>query len=277
MIPTGNFKVILLSKPSQATNKKTTAIVGIPPSRNKTVPLQLELNVYSKQMQETLNNGESGQAFFLSNTKVRHDPTGERTTPEGKKQRIYSYSLHGGLLTPVSKEVNAFPNINQIYLFGWCGFDPTEKDLIEINQNLVKAKQSVSVLMSKDEYNNHMIEQLSSVDDTYNAAMQLHKWAKKRKPICVRGSLATTKFTIKDGTEVTKTVVEVDDFKLGSNTRTDTTSSNNNTFRSEESIGDAWAEPAKARSVAPLSDTLGNLPGQWDSSPRVPETDEVPF
>ena len=279
MIPTGNFKIFLLSKPSRIEGK-TTCTIGLPPSRNKTVPLNLQLTAYSKLMQETLSKAESGDAFFLSNTRVRHDADGERTTPEGKTLKTYSYTFHGGLLTPVPKESNAFPNLNQIHLFCWCGFDPTEKDLVEITPKLVKAKQNVSVLMGKDDFNSHTIEQLSNMDDAYNAAIQLNKWAKRRKEICVRGSLATTQFTTKDGTEVTKTVIEVDDFKLATeqNRKNTAPQPSNDTFHQEESIGDAWAEPAaKTRSVTPIGDALGNLPGQWDSSPQVPSNSEVPF
>ena len=278
MIPTGNFKIFLLSEPKKD-GSNTTCIVGIPASRKKAAPLQLQLTGYSKLMQETINNAQKGDAFLLSNTKVRHDADGERTTPEGKVQKTYSYTLHGGLLTSVPKEPEAFPNINQIYLFGWCGFDPTEKDLVEITPSLLKARQSVSVLMGKDDFNSHTIEQLSNVDDAYNAAVQLNKWAKKRKEICVRGTLATTKFTTKQGVSVTKTVIEVDDFKLAVDQNRRSTQSNNDTFHQEESIGDAWAEPkAKTRSVTPIGDALGSLPGQeWNSSPQVPSNNEVPF
>ena len=129
MIPTGNFKIFLLSEPKKD-GSNTTCVVGIPASRKKAAPLQLQLTGYSKLMQETINNAQKGDAFLLSNTRVRHDADGERTTPEGKVQKTYSYTLHGGLLTSVPKEPEAFPNINQIYLFGWCGFDPTEKDLV---------------------------------------------------------------------------------------------------------------------------------------------------
>ena len=280
MIPTGNFKIFLLSEPKKD-GSNTTCIVGIPPSRKKAAPLQLQLIAYSKLMQETLNNAQKGDAFFLSNTTVRHDPTGETVSPEGKKYAVYSYSFHGGLLVSVPRELEAFPNINQIHLFGWCGFDPTEKDLVEITPNLLKARQSVSVLMGKDDFNSHTIEQLSNVDDVYNAAVQLNKWAKKRKEICVKGTLTTTTFRPKNSdTDITKTVIEVKDFQLGTE-KNKRTQSNNDTFHQEESIGDAWAEPkAKTRSVTPIGDALGGLPGQWDSSPQVPSNtgkSEIPF
>ena len=277
MIPTGNFKIFLLSEPKKD-GSNTTCIVGIPASRKKAAPLQLQLTGYSKLMQETIKNAKQGDAFLLSNTRVRHDADGERTTPEGKVQKTYSYTLHGGLLTSVPKEPEAFPNINQIYLFGWCGFDPTEKDLVEITPSLLKARQSVSVLMGKDDFNSHTIEQLSNVDDAYNAAVQLNKWAKKRKEICVKGTLTTTTFRPKNSdTDITKTVIEVKDFQLGTE-KNKRTQSNNDTFHQEESIGDAWAEPkAKTRSVTPIGDALGSLPGQWHSSPQVPSNNEVPF
>ena len=110
----------------------------------------------------------------------------------------------------------------------------------------------------------HTIEQLSNVDDVYNAAVQLNKWAKKRKEICVKGTLTTTTFRPKNSdTDITKTVIEVKDFQLGTE-KNKRTQSNNDTFRQEESIGDAWAEPkAKTRSVTPIGDALGSLLGQW--------------
>ena len=41
----------------------------------------------------------------------------------------------------------------------------------------------------------------------------------------------------------------------------------------------AKPEPkAKTRSVTPIGDALGSLPGQeWNSSPQVPSNNEVPF
>ncbi len=51
MIPTGNFKIFLLSEPKKD-GSNTTCIVGIPASRKKAAPLELQLTGYSKLMQE---------------------------------------------------------------------------------------------------------------------------------------------------------------------------------------------------------------------------------
>ena len=59
MIPTGNFKIFLLSEPKKD-GSNTTCIVGIPASRKKAAPLQLQLTGYSKLMQETIKNAKQG-------------------------------------------------------------------------------------------------------------------------------------------------------------------------------------------------------------------------
>ena len=246
---------------TSATQTSIRCTVVLPPVGNK-APTQLEYNSYGKGS-ERFRGLPKGTLVYIHGAKLRFDLDTK------------TYSLHGGISTPVTE---TFPIFNTIILSGRCVKDIDQDDARAFKttaEGLMICNQTLSVNTGRNQADLFNFSAINSASDKLNNAELLVNFTRKGTGLTINGRLVTDSWLDKETKERrSNTKIQLVSMTLapkgndGSLSKPVTTQT---TVASESNVTSLWGGRTADEPTDPWTQSSGGglpeLPGHYGPTP----------